>query len=77
MSDPDPLIKTPWNTDMSPEEFEAYYERKKEALKRECKRDGCTETTEFPRRYCGHVCEDIALREAAAKIDALLEERGK
>lgn len=70
----EPIVKTPWNTRMDPDEFRDYYERKLEAMKRPCKREECDGTAEFPRDYCSMTCENIALREAAARLEELLGE---
>jgi len=71
--DVEPAVKTPWNTRMSPDEFEDYYERKRDKVEQECKRGGCDETVQWPRRYCCSTCESVAMQKAAREFRELLE----
>lgn len=66
------MPKNPWRDDMSPAEFRAYYERKRERLDElstECDADGCTNTAEYPRRYCSNECKNKGLRAAAKRLE--------
>jgi hypothetical protein len=66
--------RNPWHHRFEPDEFKAYYEQKLERLEQECKLDGCDETTQWPRDYCSNQHMNEGLRQAAEKLQELLEE---
>lgn len=67
--------KNPWRDEMTPEEFEEYYDRKLERIEElsgECQADGCDEWAEWPREYCSSDCWNQAIRAAAQRLDKLM-----